>query len=165
MQWQRQRGLAAARGAAARGLPWPLAPAAAQRPGRRTLGWSAPPRGGGALAGGAGYPPRGASLGLPGQLPPPPKVSLRDFSLLKVVGKGSFGKVMQVRKKDTGRIHAMKVLHKSNIVKRNQVEHTRTERNVLSRLEHPFIVGLNYAFQSSEKLYFVLDCAFWSLRH
>lgn len=88
------------------------------------------------------------------------RVGLKHFSLLKVVGKGSFGKVMQVRKKDSGRIYAMKVLTKSNIIRRNQVEHTRTERNVLGRITHPFIVSLNYAFQSTDKLYFVLDyCA------
>jgi serum/glucocorticoid-regulated kinase 2 len=87
-------------------------------------------------------------------------VGLREFSLLKVVGKGSFGKVMQVRKKDNGRIYAMKVLQKANIIKRNQVEHTRTERNVLGRIVHPFIVSLSYAFQTEDKLYFVLDyCA------
>jgi hypothetical protein len=79
-------------------------------------------------------------------------VGLRDFMLLKVVGKGSFGKVMQVRKKDTGRIYAMKVLHKANIIRRNQVEHTKTERNVLGRIMHPFIVGLNYAFQTRDKV-------------
>jgi hypothetical protein len=88
---------------------------------------------------------------------PTDRVGLGAFALLKVVGKGSFGKVMQVRKKDTGRIYAMKVLHKSNIVRRNQVEHTRTERNVLGRIVHPFIVGLNFAFQTTDKLYFVLD--------
>ena len=50
-----------------------------------------------------------------------PSVSLDDFSLLKVIGKGSFGKVMLVRKKDSGVLYAMKVLAKENIVKRNQV--------------------------------------------
>ena len=85
---------------------------------------------------------------------------MEDFVLLKVVGKGSFGKVMQVRKKSNGKIYAMKVLHKENIVKRNQVQHTRTERNVLGYIQHPFIVGLNFAFQTSDKLFFVLDyCA------
>lgn len=88
------------------------------------------------------------------------KVVLDDFILLKVIGKGSFGKVMQVRMKTDGKIYAMKVLKKENIIKRNQVEHTRTERQVLGYIRHPFIVGLNYAFQTKEKLYFVLDyCA------
>ena len=80
--------------------------------------------------------------------------------MIKVIGKGSFGKVLLVRKRDNGLVYAMKVLRKENIIKRNQVEHTRTERHVLGYVRHPFIVGLNYAFQTSEKLYFVLDyCA------
>jgi serine/threonine protein kinase len=88
------------------------------------------------------------------------KVSLDGFIMIKVIGKGSFGKVLLVKKKDTGNIYAMKVLRKENIIKRNQVEHTRTERHVLGYVRHPFIVGLNYAFQTEEKLYFVLDyCA------
>lgn len=90
----------------------------------------------------------------------PGRVDLSDFLLIKVVGKGSFGKVMQVKKKDTGRTYAMKVLKKSNVVKRKQVEHTRTERSVLGRVVHPYIVSLNFAFQTEGKLYFVLDyCA------
>lgn len=113
------------------------------------------------------------------------RIGVRDFTLLKVVGKGSFGKVMMVRKKDNRRIYAMKVLRKANIIKRNQVRgrgvllgavfllwprlsvhgffqvaHTKTERNVLGKIDHPFIVGLNFAFQTKDKLYFVLDyCA------
>jgi serine/threonine protein kinase len=55
---------------------------------------------------------------------------------------------------------ALKVLTKDYIIKKNQVKHTRTERNVLGYVKHPFIVGMNMAFQSSSKLYFVLDyCA------
>jgi len=57
-------------------------------------------------------------------------------------------------------MYALKALRKDNIIRRNQVEHTRTERSVLGYVRHPFIVGLNMAFQSKEKLYFVLDyCA------
>ena len=47
---------------------------------------------------------------------------------------------------------ALKVLRKDNIIKRNQVEHTRTERSVLGYVDHPFIVGLNMAFQSKKLL-------------
>lgn len=52
---------------------------------------------------------------------PAPKVSVDDFDLLKVLGKGSFGKVMMVRKKDTQKIYALKTLRKAALVKRNQV--------------------------------------------
>ena len=50
------------------------------------------------------------------------KVGLSDFNLLKVVGKGNFGKVMQVRKNDTGRIYAMKVLRKETVLAADAVQ-------------------------------------------
>jgi len=84
-------------------------------------------------------------------------LTVDHFELLKVIGKGSFGKVMQVRKKDTGKIYAMKVLKKAQLIKRKQVAHTKTERRVLEDIEHPFIVGLRFAFQTDNKLYMVLD--------
>jgi len=51
----------------------------------------------------------------------------------------------------------MKILKKKAIVARNQVEHTKAERKILQALQHPFLMTLRYAFQSKEKLYFVLD--------
>merc|ERR1719487_2669676 len=86
---------------------------------------------------------------------------LDDFILMKVVGKGSYGKVMLVKHKDdSSRVYAMKMLRKENVIKRNQVEHTKTERNVLETVSHPFIVSLHYAFQTPKKLYIVLEyCA------
>lgn len=86
--------------------------------------------------------------------------TVSDFKIIRVIGKGSFGKVFLVRRHSTGTIYAMKVLKKENILKRNQVEHTKTERSVLGYVRHPFIVGLHAAFQTTEKLFFVLDyCA------
>jgi len=86
------------------------------------------------------------------------KVGLDDFTLVKVLGKGSYGKVMLVRdKRNEAEVYAMKMLRKENVVKRNQVEHTKTERNVLQMVTHPFIVDLKYAFQTPKKLYFVLE--------
>ena len=87
----------------------------------------------------------------------PKLICASDFELLKVVGKGSFGKVLQVRKKDTGRIYAMKVLVKKAIVERKEIEHTLSERNVLIKASSPFLVGLKFSFQTPEKLYLVLD--------
>ncbi|KAJ1551583.1 hypothetical protein HK405_014238 [Cladochytrium tenue] len=80
-----------------------------------------------------------------------------DFEILKKIGKGSFGKVLQVRKRDTGRIYAMKVLVKKDIVERREVQHTLAERNVLIQASSPFLVGLKFSFQTPEKLYLVLD--------
>ena len=65
-----------------------------------------------------------------------------------------------MREKASNKLYALKVLRKEYIISKNQVEHTRTERSVLGYVHHPFIVGLNMAFQTSDKLFFVLDyCA------
>merc|ERR1719510_1698357 len=85
------------------------------------------------------------------------KVSPDDFEFLKVIGRGAFGKVMQVRYKKNKEIYAMKILRKKQIVKRNQVEHTKSERKILQALQHPFLIKLRFAFQTDSKLYFVLD--------
>ena len=97
--------------------------------------------------------------------------------MMSVLGKGSYGKVMLVKKKDTGQLYALKVLKKAEIVRRNQVEHTMTERRILvskyffiivivpnqqflilqENIRHPFIVKMDYAFQSDSKLFFVLE--------
>lgn len=85
------------------------------------------------------------------------KISLEAFKIIKVIGKGSFGKVFLVREKSNGVLYAMKVLKKDYIIKKNQVEHTKTERSVLGYTRHPFIVGLNMAFQTNDNLFFILD--------
>ncbi|PVH71899.1 kinase-like protein [Cadophora sp. DSE1049] len=97
---------------------------------------------------------------------------LEDFRILKLVGKGAFGEVYQVRKKDTRRIYAMKVLHKKMIVQRKEVAHTVGERDIMVRAamtNSPFIVGLKFSFQTPTDLYLVLDYKsggelFWHLQ-
>jgi len=85
------------------------------------------------------------------------KVSPDDFDFLKVIGRGAFGKVMQVKYKKTGNIYAMKILRKKQIVDSNQIDHTKSERKILEALQHPFLMQLRFAFQTPSKLYFVLD--------
>ena len=77
--------------------------------------------------------------------------------ILKVVGKGSYGKVLLVRKKDDDSIYAMKVLKKKYMRKKNQVEHIKTERQILELMDFPFIIKLKFAFQNEHKLYLVMD--------
>ena len=86
-------------------------------------------------------------------------LKVEDFDLLKVIGKGAFGKVMLVRKKSSksGRVYAMKVLKKSVVVSRGQIQNTKSERSILCDIKHPFIVRLRFAFQTREKLYLVCD--------
>uniref|UniRef100_A0A3B4ALZ8 Ribosomal protein S6 kinase n=1 Tax=Periophthalmus magnuspinnatus TaxID=409849 RepID=A0A3B4ALZ8_9GOBI len=83
------------------------------------------------------------------------------FELLKVLGKGGYGKVFQVRKVTgaaSGKIFAMKVLKKAMIVRNaKDTAHTKAERNILEEVKHPFIVDLIYAFQTGGKLYLILE--------
>ena len=85
------------------------------------------------------------------------KLTIEDFTIIKVVGKGSYGKVLLVKKNDDENIYAMKVLKKKNMIIKNQVEHIKTERKILELISHPFIIKLKYAFQTPEKLYLVMD--------
>jgi serine/threonine protein kinase len=84
-------------------------------------------------------------------------LSLDDFILVKVLGKGSFGKVTLCQHKETRKYYALKVLSKPSILKQKQVEHTKTERNVLTQVQHPYVSQLFGAFQTQDKLYFVLE--------
>lgn len=73
-------------------------------------------------------------------------MDVRDFVVHSVIGKGSFGEVYLVQKKDTLMLYAMKVLHKQKIKEDNLQRYAITERNVLSSINHPFIVRLHFAF-------------------
>ncbi|XP_047307233.1 serine/threonine-protein kinase AtPK2/AtPK19-like [Impatiens glandulifera] len=84
-------------------------------------------------------------------------VGLEDFDVMKVVGQGAFGKVFQVRKRGTSEIYAMKVMRKDKIMERNHAEYMKAERDILTKIQHPFIVQLRYSFQTKYRLYLVLD--------
>ncbi|XP_024391162.1 serine/threonine-protein kinase AtPK2/AtPK19 isoform X2 [Physcomitrium patens] len=85
------------------------------------------------------------------------KLGPQDFELLRVVGQGAFGKVFQVQKIGTSEIYAMKVMRKQNILKKNQGSYMKAERDILTKVVHPYIVQLRYSFQTRSKLYLVLD--------
>jgi serum/glucocorticoid-regulated kinase 2 len=85
-------------------------------------------------------------------------LTIEAFDLLKVIGKGSFGKVMQVRKKDTQRVYALKTIRKAHIASRpGEITHILAERTVLALVNNPFIVPLKFSFQSPDKLYLVMS--------
>ena len=85
------------------------------------------------------------------------KVGPSNFICLALLGQGSFGEVYLVQEKNTKNYFAMKVLDKKRIEKQNIFKYAMTERNVLSIINFPFIVKLNYAFQTKEKLFLLLD--------
>ncbi|KAM4567820.1 serine/threonine-protein kinase Sgk2b [Fundulus diaphanus] len=86
------------------------------------------------------------------------QVKPSDFDYLKVIGTGSFGKVLLARHRKQGGYYAVKVLDKQMIIRRKEQNHVMVERSVLLKgLKHPFLVGLHFSFQTPKTLYFVLD--------
>eukprot|EP00826_Nyctotherus_ovalis_P024145 TRINITY_DN1869_c0_g3_i1.p1 TRINITY_DN1869_c0_g3~~TRINITY_DN1869_c0_g3_i1.p1 ORF type:complete len:184 (-),score=19.18 TRINITY_DN1869_c0_g3_i1:353-904(-) len=76
------------------------------------------------------------------------EVNLEDFEVVKVIGRGGFSKVLEVRKKSNAAIYAMKVIKKSFVISNNKVKEIMAERHILATTNHPFIVRLHYAFQN-----------------
>ncbi|XP_056322577.1 v-akt murine thymoma viral oncogene homolog 2, like isoform X2 [Danio aesculapii] len=87
------------------------------------------------------------------------RVTMNDFDYLKLLGKGTFGKVILVREKASGMYYAMKILRKEVIIAKDEVAHTVTESRVLQNTRHPFLTTLKYAFQTHDRLCFVMEYA------
>lgn len=85
------------------------------------------------------------------------KLSLEDFATVKVIGKGAFGEVRLVQKKDTGKIYAMKTLLKTEMYKKDQLAHVKAERDVLAGSDSPWVVSLYYSFQDAQYLYLIME--------
>ncbi|XP_027205019.1 AKT serine/threonine protein kinase [Dermatophagoides pteronyssinus] len=85
------------------------------------------------------------------------RIQLDDFEYLKVLGKGTFGKVILCREKKSGSLYAIKVLKKEVIIEKDEVAHTLTENRVLRYTKHPFLISLKYSFQTEDLLCFVME--------
>lgn len=85
------------------------------------------------------------------------KMSVNDFETLTIIGRGAFGEVRVCRKKDDKKIYAMKIMKKSEMLKKNQVQHIRAERDVLALADNPWVVKLHYSFQDEKNLYLVME--------
>ncbi|KAH6898438.1 kinase-like domain-containing protein [Thelonectria olida] len=94
-----------------------------------------------------------------GGLNPNRKMTSEDFEQLRCLGKGTYGTVLLVKQRATGRLYAQKQLKKASlVVHKKLVEQTKTERQILESVNrHPFVVKLFYAFQDHEKLYLILE--------
>lgn len=89
---------------------------------------------------------------------------LTDFETIKVLGQGSYGKVLLVREKSTGRLFAQKqlqkaslVINESNEIHEKNYQRTLNEKTILEKVNHPNIVKLFYAFQDNNKVYLILE--------
>lgn len=85
------------------------------------------------------------------------RISPKDFVSLKTVGRGAFGEVRLVLKRDTKQVFAMKTMVKEAMILKKQVNHVRAERDALSKVDNPWITKLFYSFQDKHHLYLVLE--------
>jgi len=87
------------------------------------------------------------------------QISLDDFTVLKVIGRGSYAKVLMVELKKTKRIYAMKVIKKELVMDEEDIDWVQTEKHVFEQASnHPFLVGLHSCFQTESRLFFVIEC-------
>uniref|UniRef100_A0A8C0JTA7 Protein kinase C iota type n=1 Tax=Canis lupus dingo TaxID=286419 RepID=A0A8C0JTA7_CANLU len=85
-------------------------------------------------------------------------LGLQDFDLLRVIGRGSYAKVLLVRLKKTDRIYAMKVVKKELVNDDEDIDWVQTEKHVFEQASnHPFLVGLHSCFQTESRLFFVIE--------
>lgn len=80
-----------------------------------------------------------------------------DFEILRLLGKGGFGKVVLAEKKDTGQYYAVKIIDKVLLLEKNNVSNILSEKEVLQMCDHPFLIGLDYCFHSPSKVYLVME--------
>ena len=85
------------------------------------------------------------------------RLGLEDFESLKVIGRGAFGEVWLVQKKDTGHVYAMKILHKAHMLEKEQVGHNRAERDILVEADSLWVVKMFYSFQDKLNLYLIME--------
>jgi len=85
------------------------------------------------------------------------KITVNDFDIVAIVGRGAFGEVRVVKKKDSKKVYAMKVMKKTEMLKKNQVQHIRAERDVLALADNPWVVKLHFSFQDEKRLYLVME--------
>ncbi|XP_052636457.1 serine/threonine-protein kinase 32B isoform X2 [Harpia harpyja] len=84
-------------------------------------------------------------------------VNFDHFQILRAIGKGSFGKVCIVQKRDTKKMYAMKYMNKQKCIERDEVRNVFRELQIMQGLEHPFLVNLWYSFQDEEDMFMVVD--------
>jgi len=80
-----------------------------------------------------------------------------DFTLMHVIGRGTFGKVYLVRQSTNLKLFAMKCIRKDVVIEHESVESLKVERLILTQVNHPFFIGMDYVFQKAYRIYFIMD--------
>ncbi|CAM6126751.1 unnamed protein product [Calypogeia fissa] len=89
---------------------------------------------------------------------PQENFTCHDFIYGKLLGLGSYSKVVRVKKKDTGQEYALKVMDKRHIMRENKVQYVKMERLILDQLDHPGVTRLHFTFQDNLYLYMGMEC-------
>ena len=84
-------------------------------------------------------------------------ISKSSFEFLGIIGKGGFGKVWKVLYKKTKQIYAMKKMSKCKIIDKRSDRSIKAERDLLSIMNHPFIINMHFSFQDADYLYIAMD--------
>ena len=85
------------------------------------------------------------------------RMSMSMFTVVSVLGRGKFGKVLLCRRNDTSELVAIKTLEKASLVEKKKIYMVLSEKNILLKIQHPFIVGIKFAFQTRERFYIGLE--------
>ena len=91
------------------------------------------------------------------KLPDPTHISEADFQVVRLIGKGTYGKVQLVQHKKDGKVYAMKIMSKRLLEEYDQIDQILTERNVLLKTHHPFLVSAYFSFQNENQIFLILD--------
>ena len=82
---------------------------------------------------------------------------LDDFEMIRIVGKGTFGKVFQVMNKKTKKMYAMKCIRKDVVLENEQMDSLKLEKEILYNIQHPFIVKMDYVLENNLRIFFLMD--------
>ncbi|MBN3276436.1 GWL kinase, partial [Polyodon spathula] len=88
---------------------------------------------------------------------PKPPCSVEDFTVVKPISRGAFGKVYLARKKSNSKLYAIKVVKKADMIIKNMVDQVQAERDALALSKSPFVVNLYYSLQTSKNIYLVME--------
>ena len=84
-------------------------------------------------------------------------VCLDDLLFIKEVGKGNYGSVSLVMNKKTKFPYAIKAIDKNHIISENLIENIELEKNILLKIDHPFIVKLVKCLKNEANIFFLME--------
>lgn len=94
---------------------------------------------------------------LPGDMADVSKFKFDDFKILKLVGRGTFGKVYLVKNSQNNQVYAMKSIRKDVVIDHEAMESLKVEKLILLQVKHPFIISMEHVFAKSLRIYFVMQ--------